>query len=178
MFHRRETCPKSARWSAVRPERAGLAALAALLAATAGGSALAGTPSCTVTTGSVAFGSYDGGAPGDSDSSGYVDVQCSCTPVNDCTDLPYTIEIQAGASGSLAPRRMERSGGTETLDYHLYQDSGRTTLWGTGANALGRTYGAAIFDTAQRSTIYGRVPAGQHVLPGTYGETPAVAMIY
>jgi spore coat protein U-like protein len=149
-----------------------------LLALAAAGPALAGTPTCSVTTGAVAFGAYDATAPGHTDSSGYVDVQCTCTPLNDCTDLPYTLEIQAGASASLAPRRMERSGGTETLDYNLYQDSNHAVLWSTGPNALGRTYGAAVFETPQRSTVYGRIPAGQHVRPGSYGETPAVTMIY
>jgi spore coat protein U-like protein len=124
----------------------------------------------------VAFGGYDAAA--DTDSSGYVDVQCTCTPVGDCTDLPYTLEIQAGASASLSPRRMERSGGTETLDYHLYRDSNRTLVWTTGPNALGRTYGALQFESPQQSIVYGRIPSGQHVRPGSYGETPTVSLIY
>ena len=178
MSPKRKTCPRSARSSAGRREALAAALTAALLGAAAAGPAFAGTPSCAVATGAVAFGGYDPFAPGAHDSSGYVDVQCTCTPIGDCTDLPYTLEIQPGGSGSLSPRRMERSGGTETLDYHLYRDGARTAVWGTGGNALGRTYQAADFESPQRNTVYGRVPAGQHVRPGSYGETPIVSMTY
>ena len=167
--------PKSVPSSAARPERA-LAALAAAAACAFAGPAAAGTPSCTVSASGVAFGSYDSAA--DSDAAGYVDVFCTCLTGADCTDLPYTLEIQAGASGSTTARQLLRSGGTETLNYGLYQDSLHTTNWGVGVQAVGRTYGTALFGGSQRTQVYGRVPQGQFVPAGSYGETPAIALYY
>ena len=166
---------KSALSSAARPERA-LAALAAAAACAFAGHAAAGTPSCTVSASAVAFGPYDPAT--DSDANGYVDVFCTCLTGNDCTDLPYTLEIQAGASGSTTSRQMVRSGGTETLGYGLYQDSLHTTNWGVGVQAVGRTYGTALYGGSQRTQVYGRMPQGQYVPAGTYGETPAIALYY
>ena len=176
MSPRARTFQKSGRSSAGRAEGTVLGALAAGLAVAWAGAAAAGTPSCTVSTAPVSFGGYQ--AASDSDASGHVDVSCTCTTGNDCTDVPYQLEIQPGASGSIAPRRMIRASGTETLDYDLYQDAGRTTIWGTGLDAVGRTYTVALFDSSQRTFVYGRVPSGQHVPPGTYGETPTVSMTY
>ena len=176
MSTRARTFPRSARSSAGRPEGVVLGLLGAGIALAWAGAAAAGTPSCTVSTAPVAFGGYQ--ATSNSDASGYVDVSCTCTTGNDCTDVPYQLEIQAGASASIAPRRMIRAGGTETLDYDLYQDGGHATVWGTGLDALGRTYTVLLFDSSQRTFVYGRVPSGQHVPPGTYGETPTVSMTY
>jgi len=63
------------------------------------------------------------------------------------------------------------------LDYALYTDSGRTTIWGDG------TDGATIDDTgtgsAQAKTIYGTVLAGQPGVPaGSYADTVAVTVTY
>ena len=157
-------------------ERRLLTAAAAALLCGFGGAAMAGTPSCTVSAAPVAFGPYDSGS--DADAAGYIDVFCTCLTGNDCSDLPYTLELQAGASGSTTTRLMERSGGTETLAYGLFQDSGHTTNWGTGGDAVGRTYGAALYGASQRTQVYGLAPQGQYVPPGTYGETPAVALFY
>ena len=169
------TFPNSARWSAGRAEAAALAVAA--LFASAGG-AEARTPACVVSTAPVAFGAYDASAGSPTTSSGYVDVQCTCATVPDCTDVYYNLEIQAGGSGSLLDRRMVRSGGTETLRYTLYQDSNHSTPWTTGFQGVSRNYPMLDFGTPQRTSVYGRMPAGQYVPAGTYGETPPVAVIY
>ena len=166
---------RSGRWSAGRRERAALAA-AALCAW--GLAAAAQAKTCTVSTGAVAFGVYEGGAPSDNDASGYVDVACTCSGGADCLDFSYTIEIQAGGSGSAAARRMQRASGTETLNYALFRDSTRTLNWAAGADAVTNTYTSDLFGSYQRTPVYGRVPAGQHVTPGSYVDTPGVVITY
>jgi spore coat protein U-like protein len=167
------TFPRSGRWSAGRAEAVALAALCAW-----GMAAAAQAKTCTVSTGAVAFGVYEGGAPGHNEASGHVDVACTCSGGLDCADFSYTIELQAGGSGSAAARRMQRVSGTETLNYGLFQDSSRTVHWAGGADAVTRTYLTADFGSFQRTPVYGRIPAGQHVTPGSYVDTPGVVITY
>ena len=50
-----------------------------------------------------------------------------------CTDTtPYDIELDAGTTtgGTTTTRLMERVGGTETVQYQMFQDAARTTNWG------------------------------------------------
>ena len=177
MWSRPKTYPKSGRWSAVPAELRLLAVLACALVCGIAGAATAGTPSCTVSASGVAFGPYD--PADDADAAGDIDVFCTCVTGNDCTDLPYSLEIQAGLSGSTTARALlPGGGGAQTLSYGLFQDSGRTANWGTGVEAVGRTYPIALYGSSQRTQVYGRVPQGQYVPAGTYGETPAIALFY
>ncbi len=68
--------------------------------------------------------------------------------------------------------------GANLLNYALYTNSGRTTLWGDGA-ADGAAFSGTGDGTAQASTIYGRVPSGQTSVPiGSYADTVAVTLTY
>lgn len=111
------------------------------------------------------------------DPSGYVDLRCTCSGL-DCLIFGYSIEIQAGASGSVTSRKMKRDDGPETLAYTLYRDLTRLLPWNTGSNAFGGTYLLAQFGVTQRIPVYGRIPAGQVIPAGAYKETPSVAVVY
>jgi spore coat protein U-like protein len=67
------------------------------------------------------------------------------------------------------------SGGA-TVNYTLYSDSGRTTVWGTtiGTNTVAATGSGA----AQSYTVYGRIPAQTTPAPGTYNDTVTVTVTY
>jgi spore coat protein U-like protein len=68
-------------------------------------------------------------------------------------------------SNASAPLR-QLSNGTDVLSYALYSDSARTTVWGgTGVAAPTPT------GTAQTSTVYGRIAAGQNKPVGEYADT-------
>ena len=71
-------------------------------------------------------------------------------------------------SSSGTTRRM--AGGTDFLSYELYQDSSRSTVWGSGV-AAGETIVTAPSKAARTFTVYGRVPAGQDVAAGSYNDT-------
>ncbi|HVI56921.1 MAG TPA: spore coat U domain-containing protein [Luteibacter sp.] len=160
-----------------------------LLAAAAlfGSDAARATTSCTVTSISgVAFGTVD-------PTGTFVDttatVNYSCT-YNGLLGALYGTYVTACMSlgaddlGNLAPRTMLDASG-DRMQYQLYKDSTRSTVWGTIANA---TYTALSFNKAigilsngvtvtGTLTIYGRVPALQSNLsPGSYAATLASSL--
>jgi spore coat protein U-like protein len=80
-----------------------------------------------------------------------------------------TVGLGLGLNASGSTRRMS-NGGTEYLDYELYQDSGRTTVWGNSGAGL-YSPGAAPSKAARNFTVYGRVTANQDVAAGSYSDT-------
>ncbi|MDD9937443.1 MAG: spore coat U domain-containing protein [Myxococcales bacterium] len=71
----------------------------------------------------------------------------------------------AGSTDAAPLRRM--SDGSEHIDYNLYSDAARTSVWGTGA--AGEPAPVNTFPSAL--SIYGRVPPGQATSPGNYTDT-------
>ena len=67
------------------------------------------------------------------------------------------------------------SGGA-TINYSLYTDAGRTTVWGNtvGTDAVSATGNGA----SQSYTVYGRVPAQTTPAPATYTDTITVTVTY
>ncbi|HEU4438452.1 MAG TPA: spore coat U domain-containing protein [Methylomirabilota bacterium] len=119
---------------------------------------------CTITTTPVAFGTYDPvvtHASSPLDATGSVVVTCT-------KGAGTRIDLGTGGNFSAGARRM--AGGSDFLTYELYQDSGRTTVWGSGAGA-GNTIGAAPSKAPRTVTVYGRVPGGQDVSANSYADT-------
>ncbi len=119
---------------------------------------------CSITTTAVAFGSYDpivANASTALDGTGTVVVTCT-------KGAGTRIDLGLGGNASGSTRRM--SGGIDFLTYELYQNTGRTTVWGSGA-AAGQTIAAAPSKAARTFTVYGRVTAGQDVAAGSYNDT-------
>ncbi|HKW91438.1 MAG TPA: spore coat U domain-containing protein [Methylomirabilota bacterium] len=122
------------------------------------------TSNCSITTTAVAFGSYDpivANATTALDGTGTVVVTCT-------KGAGTRIDLGLGSNASASTRRM--LGGTDLLTYELYSDTGRTTVWGSGATA-GLTIATAPSKAARTFTVYGRVPAGQDVGAASYGDT-------
>ena len=74
----------------------------------------------------------------------------------------------------MAVRKMTSGG--NTVNYSLYSDSGRTTVWGNtvGTNTVAATGNGA----AQSYTVYGRVTAQTTPAPATYTDTITVTVTY
>jgi spore coat protein U-like protein len=115
----------------------------------------------------LAFGTYiPTGA-----SNGNTTISVTCT-----TGTPYNIALDKGANGaSVSTRQMKN--GANLLNYALTRDSsggaqnfGETS--GTDA-AAGTGTGAAV-----ATTVYGQIPAGQFVVPGSYSDTVNVTVSY
>jgi len=98
-------------------------------------------------------------------------IQVTCT-----NTTPYNIGLDAGTgSGATVATRKLTSGGA-TVNYTLYSDTGRTTVWG---NTVGTdTVAATGNGTGQNYTVYGRIPTQTTPAPGTYTDTITVTVTY
>ena len=98
-------------------------------------------------------------------------IQVTCT-----NSTPYNIGLDAGTgTGATVATRKLTSGGA-TVNYSLYSDSGRTTVWGNtiGTNTVTGTGNGA----GQNYTVYGRIPSQTTPAPGTYTDTITVTVTY
>lgn len=125
---------------------------------------------CTITTSPLTFGAYDPvvvNAVTALDATGSLIVECT-------QGESTAIGIGLGGNAAGATRRMV-SNTTSFLSYELYQDPGRTTVWGTTGSAVLTPASAPSF--APRSfTVYGRVAPGQDVPAGAFTDS-AVATV-
>jgi spore coat protein U-like protein len=121
---------------------------------------------CTITTASVGFPSYDpvvahATSPDDS-TSGSVTITCTKGTIP-------SIGLGLGANASGSQMRMS-NGSASYLAYALYQDAGRTTVWGDSGSLLFYP-GPATSKDPRTYPVYGRIPAGQDLPAGTYTDT-------
>jgi spore coat protein U-like protein len=135
----------------------------------------AATPAgaCTVSVSSVAFGSYDTLSPTATDSAG------SLTAVCHPSDQSIEVWISGGSSASVMARTMRN--GTAVLNYNLYADAARTTVWGDGTSGTAVTLNNGIVSGGDRTftrAIYGRIPALQAVGMGTYNDNLVVTVVF
>jgi spore coat protein U-like protein len=127
--------------------------------------------SCSVSTTGVNFGVYDSQSGVPDDSTGTVNISCS----GEGFILFPTVSLGTGTSGAYASRKMQN--GANNLQYNLYTDSGRTTVWGNGSGGSSTQNVIVFFGNGSRS-IYGRIPTGQSVNAGTYSDTLVVTVDY
>jgi spore coat protein U-like protein len=114
-----------------------------------------------------------GGAGGttNTDQSTSLTVQCT-------NSTTYDIGLDAGTTsgGLVSQRLLNNSSTSETIKYNLYNNAGRTTIWG---NTVGTDTVHATGSGAQQTyTIYGRVPPQNTPTPGTYTDTITVTVTY
>ena len=119
---------------------------------------------CTISATSVNFGNYNVFNGSDVDSTGTVTYRCNGSAHN------ITVALTQGGSATFNPRKMQK--GAEALNYNLFRDASRTTIWGDG------TTGTSTYQIANppnnsdvNLTVYGRVPAGQDVSAGAFSDT-------
>ena len=127
------------------------------------------TASCTINSASTLnFGSQ--GVLGSAvNQTSTIQVQCT-------NSTPYNIGLDAGlGSGATVATRKMTSGGA-TVNYSLYSDAGRTTVWG---NTVGTdTVAATGNGAAQSYTVYGQIPTQTTPAPATYTDTITVTVTY
>jgi spore coat protein U-like protein len=157
-------------------------ACASLLAASLLGVALPAAQAavtCTASAVGVAFGVYNPLATAPTTSAGTIQVTCTSTNRGN-TVVNLTAYYSTGSSGTFTTRTMRS--GSNVLDYNLYFDAGYTLVRGdgTGGTQVGTatlTLGRNQSDTAT-GTLYGRIPAGQDVAPGSYADIITVTVTY
>lgn len=122
---------------------------------------------CTVEANGVPFGTYNPFSSAPLDGAGTITITCP-------SQTSYTVSLSTG-NGTYAGRLMQS--GTETLEYNLYTDSGRTTIWGDGSGGTSTVSGSdAGMGTSH--TVYGRIPERQNPLVGGYTDTLTVTISF
>jgi spore coat protein U-like protein len=121
---------------------------------------------CSTAVVPIIFGDYSGAVR---DATATILLKCTETTL-------YTVGLDAGTGigSTIDQRKMTSARGQ--LIYTLFIDSARTTAWGQTA---GENTADGIGDgAAQPLTVYGRIPGGQYVAPGVYGDSIAVCITY
>jgi spore coat protein U-like protein len=99
--------------------------------------------------------------------------------VNCTITVPYVVTAGQGTypgSGSTDPAPVRQmANGTYRLGYSIYQDLGRTTVWG---NTAGTGLAGTGSGSAQTITLYGQIPAGLNQPSGTYTDTVILSVTY
>jgi spore coat protein U-like protein len=158
--------------------RVGHPALALLLLL---GAAEAGAVAdCSLSSTGVAFGVYDPLSPSPTDSVGGITVACSHVS-GGAERISYTVALATGGSGSYAARQLRA--GPLRLYYNLFLDAGRSQVWGNGTGGTGvaggnLTIGPGVGNRRREfeHSVYGRIPALQDVLSGSYTDTIIVTL--
>lgn len=119
----------------------------------------------------VNFGGYDVFSPAPLDSTGSVTLRCTGVGPGDTV----LVSLSRGTSASFFPRLMPNP--RTPLAYDLYLDAARLVVWGDG------TGGSSAYGPVQPVDgsdlvlpIYGRVPAQQNVMAGSYSDTLVVTI--
>jgi len=87
-----------------------------------------------------------------------------------CTSgTAYNVGLDPGQASGATVTTRQMMNGSNTLNYALYADNGRTMNWG---NTIGTDTVAGTGSGATQSlTVYGQIPAGQNPVPGLYTDT-------
>jgi spore coat protein U domain-containing protein, fimbrial subunit CupE1/2/3/6 len=135
-------------------------------------------PNCLISAANLAFGNYlgDPDAPANVDSSSDISVRCS-------KNAGYSLALSAGTtSGATFAQRLLAGPGGEQLQYNLYTDSNRNSIWGDGTNSTGTVGGTGGgMGVTQTKTVYGRLPDNafnQAAATGAYNDTITVTVTY
>jgi spore coat protein U-like protein len=115
---------------------------------------------CTIGAGALAFGSYDPvGANAVSPLDAQATIEIACTRATQ-----YAVGLGPGSFAAGSVRRMASGG--DRLEYELYADAARTTIWSTTT-----TVGGTAPSTAPiQLVVHGRVLAGQAAAAGAYAD--------
>lgn len=128
--------------------------------------------SCTVFTADLEFGTYD---PSGSALEGTTTITAMCTEGTE-----YDIGLDTGGNGTNATsttRAMVDGEGSSYLDYELYTDSSRTSVWGdtVGTDTVNNPSAAG---GSNDETVYGEIPGEQFVTAASYSDTINVTITF
>lgn len=132
--------------------------------------------SCSVGASQTAFGYYSPSNPADTDTIGTVNVTCTALV---SLLVGYTIKFGQGTYGTFTQRML--GSGTQRMNYQLYTNLSRTTVWGDGSGSTSFRTDGYLLGLVQVSfdyPVYGRIPAGQNVGPGAYTDAIQVTLTY
>jgi spore coat protein U-like protein len=121
---------------------------------------------CIVSATALGFGNYTGAV-----NSAQSTITVTCT-----SSTTYTVGLGTGLASGATVTTRQMQNGANLLNYGLFSNGTWTTNWGNTAptnwvSGTGTGAGQAI-------TVYGQIPAGQYVVPGSYADTISVTVTY
>ena len=124
---------------------------------------------CEVTSNDLNFGTYNPKASSPHQVTTLL--RATCTPGS-----TYNIGLNEGTSPGATINQRKMASGANALNYQLYSDSARSTIWGntTGTDTV-TGVGTGL---SQDHTVFGAVPAAQAVPAGDYADTITVRVYY
>lgn len=125
---------------------------------------------CSVSATNLNFGDYNAVVGSANNATSALSVTCT-------NGQGYTIALDAGTSSGAAVNARKMTSGVHTLNYGLYTNSGRSTIWGDGTLSTATVAGTGN-GSAQSVTVYAQLPTGQHVADGSYADTITVTLTY
>jgi spore coat protein U-like protein len=125
---------------------------------------------CDITAANLDFGVYS--AQGGTPLQGTTLLRATCTP-----NTSYQIGLNEGTSpGATVNQRKMVSATANALNYQLYSDSARSSIWGNTSGT--DTVTGVGTGLAQDHTVFGAVPAAQVVPAEEYADTITVRIYY
>lgn len=122
---------------------------------------------CTILTNNLDFGNYLG-----------AQIDASTTMTINCTNgTPYTVALNIGTGSGATYASRVLTSGASTMNYNLFTDIARTTVWGDGTSSSQLNNGTGS-GTNQTLTVYGRLPGSQTPTSGTYTDTVTATVTY
>lgn len=96
--------------------------------------------------------------------------------LNCANSVSWNIGLDNGSNYLFGtPQRKMTDGSGNYVNYELYRDAGRSLRWG---NTVGTDTLSGSGSTSSPVTVYGRVPAPQNAVPGSYTDTVNVNVYY
>lgn len=123
---------------------------------------------CEVTASDLDFGVYTSKAP---TVEATTRLSATCTPGS-----TYTVGLNEGTSAGATVNQRKMVSGSNALNYQLYSDSARSTIWGDKAGKSSVT--GVGNGSAQDHTVFGSIPAAQTIPAGDYGDVITVRVYY
>lgn len=135
---------------------------------------------CSLSSVGVAFGTYDLTAGAPNDSTGSVTVVCTHVS-GGAQKVSYNLYLSTGGSGTYSQRQLRAGAGV--LNYNLFANSARSSVWGNGAAGTTApsgsfTVGPGVGNGRREVAypVYGRIPALQDAQFGVYIDTIIVTL--
>lgn len=120
---------------------------------------------CTLTGGTLDFGSYVSGQTANLDANGQIGYA-------NCSGL-LTFELDGGQSGNVNARAMRAD--ASSLTYQIYRNSVRNAVWGLGSNAQQLQL---LQPQSGEIIVYGRIPGNQAVPGGSYADIVNITLTF
>jgi spore coat protein U-like protein len=135
---------------------------------------------CTISATGPVFGTYDPFNASATVANGSVTASCTWTG-GGSTTLNLVASYGTGNSGSYPNRYM--LSGVNRLNYNIYFESSFATIRGNGTAGTQTGQATVTVSSANRTanatgTLFGRIPAGQDAVPGSYTDTIIVTLTY